>query len=71
VAAATPTALEKLVDEVLAANPEAVKAYLEGKKTALFDLLADVIKKTKGKVDIDAARELILKKLEELKRLRP
>jgi tRNA A-37 threonylcarbamoyl transferase component Bud32/outer membrane biosynthesis protein TonB len=71
VAAATPTALEKLVDEVLAANPEAVKAYLEGKKTALFDLLADVIKKTKGKVDIDAARQLIMKKLEELKRLQP
>jgi outer membrane biosynthesis protein TonB len=71
VAAATPTALEKLVDEVLEANPEAVKAYLEGKKTALFDLLADLIKKTKGKVDIDAARELIIKKLEELKRLRP
>ncbi|HYP42381.1 MAG TPA: protein kinase [Chloroflexia bacterium] len=70
VAAPTPSALEKLVDEVLAANPEAVKAYLEGKKTALFDLLADVIKKTKGKVDIDAARELIMKKLEELKRLR-
>ena len=71
VAAPTPSALEKLVDEVLAANPEAVKAYMEGKKTALFDLLADVIKKTKGKVDIDAARELIMRKLEELKRLRP
>jgi outer membrane biosynthesis protein TonB len=71
VVAPTPSALEKLVDEVLAANPEAVKAYMEGKKTALFDLLADVIKKTKGKVDIDAARELILRKLEELKHLRP
>lgn len=66
-----PTAasdLERVVDEAIAGNPKAVADYLGGKKTALVALFHDVLEKAKGtKIDINTAREVLLRKLEELR----
>jgi hypothetical protein len=56
--------LNALVDEVIANNPDLVNAYLAGKKTAVYDLVADVIKRSAGKADLDVAHSLLIQKLE-------
>jgi hypothetical protein len=56
-------ALEKLVDEVLAQNPEAVAKIKEGNKKPVDFLIGQVMKKTRGKADPAALTTLIQKKL--------
>lgn len=61
--------LERLVDEVIANNPQAVADYLDGKRQALLTLLRDLRDRAKDriKIDINEAREVLLRKLEELR----
>jgi Asp-tRNA(Asn)/Glu-tRNA(Gln) amidotransferase B subunit len=61
--------LERLVDEVIANNPEAVADYLEGRQQALVTLLRDLRDRAKDriKIDINEAREVLVRKLEELR----
>ncbi|MDQ5825816.1 MAG: protein kinase [Chloroflexota bacterium] len=61
--------LERLVDEVIANNPQAVADYLDGKRQALLVLLRDLRDRAKDriKIDINEAREVLVRKLEELR----
>lgn len=66
--ASTPVSeLERIVDEAIAGNPKVVADYLKGKKTALLTLVQDIWQRAQGKIDINVAREVLLRKLEELR----
>ncbi|GIW65987.1 MAG: aspartyl/glutamyl-tRNA(Asn/Gln) amidotransferase subunit B [Candidatus Parcubacteria bacterium] len=57
--------LTKLVEESIEKNSQAVQDYKEGKKNALQFLVGYIMKKTKGQVDINILKDLLIKKLEE------
>ena len=44
-------ALEKAVDDAIAANPKAVADYLAGKESALGAFLGPIMRATKGQAD--------------------
>jgi aspartyl-tRNA(Asn)/glutamyl-tRNA(Gln) amidotransferase subunit B len=56
-------AIEKSVDEVLAANPKAVADFKGGKDSTIKFLVGQVMKATQGRVKAQAAEELLRKKL--------
>jgi len=56
--------LQKLVDEVIAANPQQVKKYREGKKQLMGFFVGEVMKATRGQADPKLVNELIRKKLD-------
>jgi aspartyl-tRNA(Asn)/glutamyl-tRNA(Gln) amidotransferase subunit B len=55
--------LEKLVEEVLAANPREVEAFQNGKKGLIGFFMGEVMKASRGKAEPKSTREMILKKL--------
>jgi aspartyl-tRNA(Asn)/glutamyl-tRNA(Gln) amidotransferase subunit B len=57
------SALEKLVDEVLAANPKQLEQYRGGKKTMLGFFVGQVMKASKGQASPQLVNELLGKKL--------
>ena len=56
-------ALERIVDEVLAANPKSVDEYRAGKDKAFNALVGQVMKASKGKANPAQVNELLKKKL--------
>ena len=60
-------ALAAAVDAVLKAQEPSVSDYLSGKEKAAGHLLGCVMKATNGQADPQAARQLLLKKLAQLK----
>ena len=58
------TALEKIIDEVLAANPKQLEQYRAGKKTMLGFFVGQVMKASKGQASPQIVNELLGKKLE-------
>lgn len=56
-------AIEKLVDEALAENPESVESILNGKDRALGFLVGQVMKKSKGKANPPLVNKLLLEKI--------
>ncbi len=56
--------LEDLIEEVMASNPDKVKAYKNGKKGLLGFFMGELMKKSKGKADPKLANKLIRDKLE-------
>jgi aspartyl-tRNA(Asn)/glutamyl-tRNA(Gln) amidotransferase subunit B len=56
-------ALEKIVDEVIAANPDNVAQYKAGKDKALNALVGQVMKASKGKANTALAGELLRARL--------
>jgi aspartyl-tRNA(Asn)/glutamyl-tRNA(Gln) amidotransferase subunit B len=56
-------AIEKLVDEVLAANAKQVEDYRAGKEKAFNSLVGQVMKATKGKANPGQVNELLRRKL--------
>jgi aspartyl-tRNA(Asn)/glutamyl-tRNA(Gln) amidotransferase subunit B len=56
-------ALEKIVDEVLAANAKSVEEYRAGKEKAFNSLIGQAMKATKGKANPAQLNELLKKKL--------
>jgi aspartyl-tRNA(Asn)/glutamyl-tRNA(Gln) amidotransferase subunit B len=56
--------LERIVDDVLAANPRAVEDYRAGKANALAFLVGQVMKQTKGRARPDVVNPLLLGKLD-------
>jgi len=58
------TALEKVIDEVLAANPRQLEQYRAGKKTMLGFFVGQVMKASKGQASPQLVNELLTKKLE-------
>jgi aspartyl-tRNA(Asn)/glutamyl-tRNA(Gln) amidotransferase subunit B len=56
-------ALEKIIDEVLAANPKQVEQYRAGKKTVIGFFVGQVMKLSKGQANPQMVNELVEKKL--------
>jgi aspartyl-tRNA(Asn)/glutamyl-tRNA(Gln) amidotransferase subunit B len=58
------SALEKIVDEVLAGNPKQLEQYRAGKKTMLGFFVGQVMKLSRGQANPQVVNELLSKKLE-------
>jgi aspartyl-tRNA(Asn)/glutamyl-tRNA(Gln) amidotransferase subunit B len=57
------SALEKIIDEVIAANPKQVEQYRAGKKTVAGFFVGQVMKASKGQANPQVVNELLAKKL--------
>jgi aspartyl-tRNA(Asn)/glutamyl-tRNA(Gln) amidotransferase subunit B len=57
------SALEKIIDEILAANPKQLEQYRAGKKTMLGFFVGQVMKASKGQASPQIVNELLTKKL--------
>jgi len=58
------SALEKIIDEVIAANPKQVEQYRAGKKTVAGFFVGQVMTASKGQANPKLVNELLAKKLE-------
>jgi aspartyl-tRNA(Asn)/glutamyl-tRNA(Gln) amidotransferase subunit B len=58
------SALEKIIDEILAANPKQLEQYRAGRKTMLGFFVGQVMKASKGQASPQMVNELLAKKLE-------
>jgi aspartyl-tRNA(Asn)/glutamyl-tRNA(Gln) amidotransferase subunit B len=59
------SSIEKIIDDVLAANSEQVIQYREGKEKVFGFLIGQIMKETKGKANPQQVNELLKKKLAE------
>ena len=57
------SALEKIIDEILAANPKQLEQYRAGKKTMLGFFVGQVMKASKGQASPQIVNDLLAKKL--------
>ena len=57
-------ALEKIIDEVIAANPKQVEQYKGGKTTVIGFLVGQVMKASRGQANPAAVNELLKTKLQ-------
>jgi aspartyl-tRNA(Asn)/glutamyl-tRNA(Gln) amidotransferase subunit B len=57
------SALEKIIDEVLAANPKQLEQYRAGKKTMIGFFVGQVMKASKGQASPQIVNELLARKL--------
>lgn len=57
------SAIEPIIDEVLAANPKSVEEYRAGKEKAFNALVGQVMKASRGKASPAQVNELLKKKL--------
>jgi aspartyl-tRNA(Asn)/glutamyl-tRNA(Gln) amidotransferase subunit B len=55
--------LEKIVDEVIAANPKQVEQYKGGKTTVIGFLVGAVMKASRGQANPGAVNQLLAEKL--------
>jgi aspartyl-tRNA(Asn)/glutamyl-tRNA(Gln) amidotransferase subunit B len=58
------SALEKIIDEIIALNPKQVEQYRGGKKTVAGFFVGQVMKASKGQANPQLVNELLAKKLE-------
>jgi aspartyl-tRNA(Asn)/glutamyl-tRNA(Gln) amidotransferase subunit B len=58
------SSLEKLADELIAANPKQVEQYRAGKKTMIGFFVGQVMKVSKGQANPQLINEVLTKKLE-------
>jgi aspartyl-tRNA(Asn)/glutamyl-tRNA(Gln) amidotransferase subunit B len=58
------SAIEKLIDEVIAANPRQVEQYRAGKKTIAGFFVGQVMRMSKGQANPALLNELVAKKLD-------
>ena len=58
------SALEKIADEIIAANPKQVEQYRAGKKTVIGFFVGQVMKASKGQANPQLVNEVLTKKLE-------
>jgi aspartyl-tRNA(Asn)/glutamyl-tRNA(Gln) amidotransferase subunit B len=56
-------ALEKMVDDVIAANPKQVEQYRGGKTTVMNFLVGQAMKATRGQASVAVVTELLKKEL--------
>jgi aspartyl-tRNA(Asn)/glutamyl-tRNA(Gln) amidotransferase subunit B len=56
-------AIEKIVQEVIAANPKQVEQYRAGKTTLIGFFVGQVMKATKGQAKPELVNELVAKQL--------
>jgi aspartyl-tRNA(Asn)/glutamyl-tRNA(Gln) amidotransferase subunit B len=57
------SSLEKIIDEIIAANPKQVEQYRAGKKTVAGFFVGQVMKASKGQANPQLVNELLAKKL--------
>jgi aspartyl-tRNA(Asn)/glutamyl-tRNA(Gln) amidotransferase subunit B len=57
------SALEKIIDEILAVNPKQVEQYRAGKKTVIGFFVGQVMKASKGQANPQLVNEMLMKKL--------
>ncbi len=60
------SALEKIIDEIIAANPKQLEQYRAGKKSIIGFFVGQVMKASKGQANPQLVNELLTKKLENL-----
>jgi aspartyl-tRNA(Asn)/glutamyl-tRNA(Gln) amidotransferase subunit B len=60
--------IQETIDKVLADNPAEVEKFLAGKETLFQWFVGQVARATKGKADMNVAKELLTKALEEKKK---
>jgi len=58
------SALEKIIDEIIAANPKQLEQYRAGKKTLAGFFVGQVMRASKGQANPQLVNELVTKKLE-------
>src|SRR5271165_4730742 len=58
------SAIEKIIDEVMGANPKQLEQYRGGKKTVIAFFVGQVMKASKGQANPALVNELLAKKLE-------
>jgi aspartyl-tRNA(Asn)/glutamyl-tRNA(Gln) amidotransferase subunit B len=58
------SAIEKMIDEVIAANPRQVEQYRGGKKTVAAFFVGQVMKLSKGQANPALLNELVTRKLD-------
>jgi aspartyl-tRNA(Asn)/glutamyl-tRNA(Gln) amidotransferase subunit B len=58
------SALEKIIDELIVANPKQVEQYRAGKKTMIAFFVGQVMKASKGQANPQVVNELLVRKLE-------
>jgi aspartyl-tRNA(Asn)/glutamyl-tRNA(Gln) amidotransferase subunit B len=58
------SALEKIIDEIVAANPKQLEQYRAGKKTVIGFFVGQVMKASKGQANPQLVNDLLSKKLE-------
>jgi aspartyl-tRNA(Asn)/glutamyl-tRNA(Gln) amidotransferase subunit B len=58
------SALEKLADELIAANPKQVEQYRAGKKTMIGFFVGQMMRASKGQANPQLVNEVLIKKLE-------
>jgi aspartyl-tRNA(Asn)/glutamyl-tRNA(Gln) amidotransferase subunit B len=58
------SALEKIIDELIAANPKQVEQYRGGKKTMIGFFVGQVMKASKGQANPQLVNEVLTKKLD-------
>jgi aspartyl-tRNA(Asn)/glutamyl-tRNA(Gln) amidotransferase subunit B len=60
-----PSALEAMIDQVIASNPKQVEQYRAGKKTVAGFFVGQVMKASKGQANPALLNQLVAKKLDE------
>jgi aspartyl-tRNA(Asn)/glutamyl-tRNA(Gln) amidotransferase subunit B len=58
------SAIEKIIDEIVAANPKQVEQYRAGKKTVIGFFVGQVMKASKGQANPQMVNDLLARKLE-------
>jgi aspartyl-tRNA(Asn)/glutamyl-tRNA(Gln) amidotransferase subunit B len=58
------SALERIIDEIIAANPKQVEQYRAGKTTVVGFFVGQVMKASKGQANPQLVNELLVKKLQ-------
>jgi aspartyl-tRNA(Asn)/glutamyl-tRNA(Gln) amidotransferase subunit B len=58
------SAIEKIIDEIIAANPKQVEQYRAGKKTVIGFFVGHAMKASKGQANPQMVNELLARKLE-------
>lgn len=58
--------IEKMVDDILSANPKSIEDFKSGKTQAVGYLMGQVMKSSKGKVNPPVAKEMIESKLSQM-----
>ena len=56
--------IDKIIDEIIAANPKQVEQYRAGKTTVIGFFVGQVMKASKGQANPQMVNELLAKKLE-------
>ena len=58
------SAIEKIIDEVIAANPKQLEQYRGGKKTVAAFFVGQVMKASKGQANPTLVNQLLVRKLD-------